>query len=437
MAKVSLVSLIFFLSINVIYSEPILKIPFKVESTSSFFPNQSDPVTNKYMSQMVSELSLGEPSQKLNCSLNLMSYHSLFLTHKIQNFELTSFYNKSQSSTYICKKELSEYSNEDFNKAETFSEKIQIFSSENRKIFNDNLNFLLIDDLAQDEQNEFYAPGQIGLKLDTHNVNSYPKNENFITQIKNKRITRNSIFTFEFNDEKNGNFIIGKDVYHNNNYLKLSIKSTEWSLNFDKIFYGKKEIEESDHAIIQTENGLIVGTIDYKDIIYKEFFSKQKNCYMNKTKMGYHLFNYFYCDEDFDETKMENLTFYFNIRRKDINFTFTGKDLFFIENGKKYFKIIFFTFPNYIWYFGRAFLQKYQLFFDTDRKIIYVKYNDDFSFISYFNDVDFWTILSLIAALLSIILYVIAYPKRNKRKRRKNEIDDEQNMNENNVELLN
>ena len=434
MSNILLVSLIFLLFVDLIYSEPILKIPFKTVTTSSFFTNHYEPITSKYMSQIVTEISIGEPSQKLNCSLKLLSYHSLFLSHKIKNIELTSFYNKNKSLTYICNNELTDYSNEDFDRAESFCEKIQFYSVENKKIFDENLNFLLIDDLAENEKNEFYSPCQIGLKLDSHNTIIYPENERFISQIKNKRLTRNSIFTFEFKDEERGDFIIGKDVYHNNNYLRLSIKNNEWTLNLNKIFFGEEEVETSAQAMIETENGLIVGTIDYQEIIEK-YFSKQEKCFKDKARMGYDTFNYFYCNLDFDESKMENLAFYLNIKRKDINFTFTSKDLFFVENGKKYFKIIFFSFPNYIWYFGREFLKKYQLFFDYERKIIYMKYNDDFSFISYFNDIDFWTVLSLIFACLSIVLYVIAYPKKYRKKRRKNEIYDEQKQDE--IELLN
>ena len=445
MSKIPMASLIILLTINIIYSEKIFKIPFKTDSTVSLFPDQANPIANKFMSQLVIELSIGNPEQKFNCALNLNSYHSLFLSHKIGDIDLTSFYNKDISSSYSCNENMTDYPNEDFSKAESFSDIVKIYSPENKPIFNEELNFLLIDDLAEDEENDFFAPGEIGLKLESYNNNEYPEDDRFVYQIKNKGYTRNCIFTFEFenngeNEKKdNGNFILGKDVYYNNNYLKINIKSKEWVLNFDKVLFGNKEVESPAQAIVETENGLIVGTVDYEDFI-KEFFGNQTNCYTKKAKMGYKMYNYYYCDEDFNEAKMENLTFYFDINRKEINFTFSGKELFFLENGKKYFKIIFFTFPNYFWYLGREFLKKYQLFFDTERKIIYVKYNNDFSFISYFNDVDFWTIISLVIAILSVIVFIIFYPKknkRNKRKKRKNELDDEKDKKQEKLELLN
>lgn len=295
MSKISMASLIIFLSINVIYSEKIFKIPFKIDSTASLFPNQSNPIANKFMSQIVIELSIGNPEQKFNCALNLNSYHSLFLSHKIQNIELSSFYNKSLSSSYSCNENMTDYPNEDFSKAESFSDIIKIYSPENKPIFNEKMNFLLIDDLAEDEENDFYAPGEIGLKIESYNNNEYPEDDRFIYQIKNKGYTRNCIFSFEFekngeNGNDNGNFVLGKDVYYNNNYLKINIKSKEWVLNFDKVLYGNNQVESPAQAIVETENGLIVGTVDYEDFI-KEVFSKQKNCYMKKAKMGYKMYN--------------------------------------------------------------------------------------------------------------------------------------------------
>ena len=168
MSKIPMASLIILLTINIIYSEKIFKIPFKTDSTVSLFPDQANPIANKFMSQLVIELSIGNPEQKFNCALNLNSYHSLFLSHKIGDIDLTSFYNKDISSSYSCNENMTDYPNEDFSKAESFSDIVKIYSPENKPIFNEELNFLLIDDLAEDEENDFYAPGEIGLKLESY-----------------------------------------------------------------------------------------------------------------------------------------------------------------------------------------------------------------------------------------------------------------------------
>ena len=139
--------------------------------------------------------------------------------------------------------------------------------------------------------------------------------------------------------------------------------------------------------------------------------------------MGYESYHYYYCDEDFDENKIDNLTFIFNLRRTDINFTFTGKELFFSEGGKKYFNIIFFSYPSYIWYFGREFIKKYQLYFDLERKVIYLKINNDFSFLK---KPFFWIILLLLLVFIGIvIIYIVCFSKKNKRSKKLNELDDD------------
>ena len=433
MSKIYLALLIIFFQINIISSDSKFKIPFKLFSTYHLFPNHTEPIhpiAKKCMSQIVIELSMGTPPQKLNCSLNLITFHSFFLSHRIPNINITSFYNKSLSSTYKCSKELEEYKNEDFDQAEIFSDNIQLFSDDGEKIFEDKFNFFLIDNLGENILNEFYTPGIIGLKLGVHNHIKYPKDLNFPYQIKSKDLSDNYIFSFEFNKKNNTNpeegyFVVGKELPEPSKMAKLSIRGNEWSINFGKIYYGNTEFEFEEQALIETEYGLTVGTVEYEEII-QEFFNKQKNCYLGKIKMGYESYNYFYCDEDFDETKMENLTFILSLHRTDINFTFTGKELFFTEEGKKYFKIIFFAYPNYIWYFGRDFLKKYRLYFDIEGKAIYIHYDRSFSFSSLIKKKYFWTIIFIV--LVIIIFYLISFLKKDKRKKRKNELDEELNQ---------
>lgn len=442
----SLLSLLLIIKvINLVISEKLFKIPFKLYSSLQFFPNQTkeyNPIKTKSMSQIVIELSIGNPPQKFNCSLNLMTFHSFFLSHKIPDIEITSFYKKSLSSTYNCSKELTNYTNEDFDKAEIFSDNIQLFSENSKKSLDGRFNFFLIDNLGENIPNEYYTSGIIGLKLGTHNNIKYPKDFNFPYQIKNKGLADNYIFYFEFNNnDKNesdnnyeGNLVIGKNVYNKNNFAKITIQNTEWSINFDRIYSGNIEVESEQQALFETEYELTVGSIVYEDIV-KEVFIKEK-CNMNKMKMGYESYHYYYCDEDFDENKIDNLTFIPNLKKTNINFTFTGKELFFTEGGKKYFKILFFSYPYYIWYFGRDFLKKYKLYFDIETKSIYVKYEQDFSFISLFKNIYFLITLFIVLFIICLILYFKFFSKKDKRKKRKNELEDDKLVEKENLEEL-
>ena len=52
--------------INAITLQKILKIPFIAHHTSYLFKNKPDIILNKYMTELVIELSIGTPPQKLN-----------------------------------------------------------------------------------------------------------------------------------------------------------------------------------------------------------------------------------------------------------------------------------------------------------------------------------------------------------------------------------
>ena len=99
MEKNIFIILFLLITFNQTKNKNITKIPFKYYPTNIFFLNQTHPLTSKYMSQIVIEIEIGTPSKKYNLSLNLNSFHSLFLSHKIPGIELTDFYNKSLSST--------------------------------------------------------------------------------------------------------------------------------------------------------------------------------------------------------------------------------------------------------------------------------------------------------------------------------------------------
>ena len=480
--------------INVIYSKKVFKIPFKFNSISSYFPNQSHPVTNRFMSQLFIELLIGSPPQKLNCSLILNSFYSLFLSHELPDIKLSSYYNKTLSYTYNLETIEQYYWDEDFDKAEIFTDNIKLFSFDDKNIIlNETFTFLLIDGLGFRRPNEFYASGLIGLRLRKMDDNMQVNENRFLYQIKKYGLADTETFFFDFNEnDENGYFVIGEDLFNDNNYLKIYAGSLfmpklglEWSFNFDNIYYGNHKIEYSKDALIKTENELTVGPGEYEEIV-DEFFKNENKCNLNYTKMGYATFKYYSCETDFDENKMEDLIFELN----SINYKFIlkGTDLFYIEKGKKYFKIIFLIQKQPYWHLGRHFLHKYHLRFDTDRKMIYIplnnedkkdnsdnndntdnnneknntndnsndnpndnsnsnsnddtnkkdnesnknntnnnnidKENDNQN--SLFKQTYFWIIIILVIFIIGLILFIIIYLAKYPRKKRANELDDDE-----------
>ena len=437
-----LLSLIFF---NQIINSNILKIPFKYYPTNIFFPNQTHPLASKYMSQIVIELQIGTPPEKFNLSLNLNSFHSLFLGQKLPGIELNKYYNKSLSSTFNCTKDKKYYYKEDFDEAEVFND--IIYFPEKEKNFNFNFNFLLIYGLGYDIPNEFYTPGMIGLRLKNENNLLHEDKNRFLYQLRKYHLVQTEVFYFDFNNNKNnddnGYFVIGENLFYDDEnflkikcgYLYMPTLLTEWAFNFDKVSYGKTEIKKSLDALIKTENGLTVGPTDYEEII-KEFFINSTKCYSNKTKMGYATFRYYYCEKDFNENTMDDLIF--ELKTINYSFVFHGNDLFFEENNIKYFKILFLFFSkNYYWYLGRDFLKKYKLRFDTDRKLIYIPLKNDNNEIDdinkeikikekkFFENEIFFIMLGLIILTIGLVIFIVFYLKKYPRKKRMNEIEDD------------
>ena len=201
--------------INEIYSKKIFKIPFKYTSISNYFPNQSHPVTNRFMSQLFIELLIGSPPQKLNCSLILNSFYSLFLSHELPNINLSSYYNKTLSYTYNLETQEQYYWDEDFDKAELFTDNIKLFSYDNKNmILNETFTFLLIDGLGFRKINEFYASGLIGLRLRKADDIKQINENRFLYQIKKYGLADTETFYFDFNEnDENGYFVIGEDLF--------------------------------------------------------------------------------------------------------------------------------------------------------------------------------------------------------------------------------
>ena len=364
MKKIFLFIFLIFILISIINTEKILKIPFKLYSTIHYFKDNPDIISKKYMSQLVIELSIGTPFQKFNVSLDLNdNFYSCFLGSNLNNINFSSLYNKSTSSTYKCEKEKTYYPSEIFNKAEVFSDNINFLS--NHEVIEKKFRFLLIENLYKN----IYAPGLIGLAL--KNDNRQINENSFLYQLKKYDLINTEIFYFHFSEVEGGNLIIGENIFNNENYLKIKVgyisqisSKLLWSFNFDSIYYGNSQNLGKGDAVLGLGYGLTIGTSNYERIIH-QFFSKE-NCFINSTNGGNVDFKYYWCEKENPiEEKIQNLTF--ELKSVNYNFTFSGNDLFFEDNNKKYFKILFlFNTNQQYWYLGHDFLIKYKI----DRKSV-------------------------------------------------------------------
>ena len=162
----------------------------------------------------------------------------------------------------------------------------------------------------------------------------------------------------------------------------------------------------------------------YKNIIDNEFFNeeiKNENCFI---KLVNGVYFYYYCNvKKTDFSKMKSLKMY----NKEMNYTFefTHQDLFYEENGFKYFLIRFYnrTSKDGVWFLGKPFFKKFQLTFNMDLKTIGfykpVLKHDNYNNINTFLIIIFGTLIT------SLLIYIIMYKLRKPRKLRANELNDE------------
>jgi hypothetical protein len=268
-------------------------------------------------------------------------------------------------------------------------------------------------------------------------------NVNFLIQIKNKQNINSNIYTLYFYKKNNffdfkGEFIIGKymheiDKKFNEKYLKqkqagYSLNTVEWIFDFDEVYFGNSILKYSENAKINIEKGMFIGTENFYYLIKNEFFNLNKN---NCFEVFYNENNFssFICDLNVNFSNFKELKF--KIKSENFLFIFTYKDLFAKFKNKYYFLIEFnhIKYKDYSgWILGKIFLQKYQITFNQDSKMIYWYegyVNFDNNNINKINKVNI--VLNIFFILIIIIMAFIIYKiiKNLPRKKRINELDSE------------
>ena len=404
--------------------ENTLTIPFFSYLNSNRF-NSSDQLLNILISPLITQISIGSENQKINISLNINSYFTYLIDSKIcKNYFFTCFI-KENSKTLINQTFINIFLYEDFYQALKGIDSIKI----NDNYFR-NFNFLIVNQIDEKKEKQILNSGTIGFKIKNTIERQEINGITFLYQLKKRKIISNEIFHFDFtNKEKNeGNLILGKNNFDKEKYyilktgiIELITNQIEWSFNFDNVYFNNSNLKNK-NAIINNNIEFIIGTYDYRKKIEQEFFKPEKNCFFNIINTTFSTFHYFYCDKSVDIKKFKQLIFH--LKEIQFNFTFNPEDLFQEINGKNIFKIVFYPYYNLLWVFGRMFLKKYNLYFDREKKLIYIEkenYNKKFFFHSFI----FWIIFFLILFILILGFYIFFYLKKYPRKLRANELEDE------------
>ena len=329
---------------------------------------------NLFKNDIITFFEIGNQKQKIPISIKLQNYY--FYIYSSPSNPKYKFFALNQQKSFL---QINNSPNLLYNENDNntfFSSDIISFSN----IKNNKFNFLLIKNFSE---SDFYKSGILGL-----NIKGNKSNEelNFINQLKEKNLISSYSFSIKYKNEKEGDLIIGKrpDEYDNKyqidnlHKIKVPIYKNEfdWGLNFDKIEYGDLDIYNLDtkFAIFEIELGIIVGTVDYKFAIEKNFYNKyikEKKCFVGRIQ-GDEIkvtgFKYYYCNEDVNISEMKNLSFF--SKELNYNFSLSYKDLFYNFNGKNYYLVIFPWFMGIKWRLGLPFFKKFNFVFDSDKKVI-------------------------------------------------------------------
>ena len=450
----------------------IISIPFKLNISNISKSYNSTDFYSFYLNRSIFlEMNIGTPNKTINATLNLKSSCFYFLNDHLN----TNNYYPIKSSSFKLNGQSNIYT--DLRNANDI-----IYFQDIKR--NQKLSFLLMNDTDLNIINNNYIP-IIGLD-DPYVI--YGRSficpcPNIFHDLKQAKLIKKKIWTIKYNSKLNGEFIIGGDLseydgekYHDELYTKACY-DLQYSIIFDSIYTVNKldnrikyindnnSNKKNRKAFININSGVIIGTRDYKNYIDSNFFNnliKRKICQFDCVN-DYLIYS---CNIEFKggASQENHKTNYFsefpalifNSKKLENNFIFNNEDLFEQILDKYYFLIIF---KNNMkanskdsWYLGEPFYRKYTFSIDLDSRTIgfYLEQEGNFRQINNIksnNKIDKKNLDNMnknnnnknnmnnnilkylkeiiIIIVIAFIAYYIGVTIREKRKKRANELKDE------------
>ena len=403
-----------------------IKLPFKntrnISSLSNFEPLD---IIYEYLleTDIIVDLKVGINPQIIPMSLSLQ-YKYIYITSNNLYFGI---YDKDKSYTFKTNEEspLPDFS---YFKKGIFCNESFIFNSEKAEIKVHNIPFILITEMANENE---YRKGLIGLQ-----IASYKQEDTFIYQLKNKKLINNYYHYLKFTKEDEGYFIIGNQPheYDSSKYTSANLRQVNtkeisqiWELNIFNIKYGEAEFGPKNY-FLDFSFGMISVGVNIKNEFYNDFFKERivnGLCDENRYK------DYFFysCINDDKKVKYKELKeFHFLHHELEYDFVFNYNDLFINYNNRNYF-LITYKINSMTTIFGKPFFKKYTIVFNPDNKQIghYIKEEQILSEKKEEKNKLKIILFIIIILVLIIIMLFLGYflNKIIRRKKRKNEIDEE------------
>ena len=384
-------------------------IPFKIinQDITNNYLDPSILMKNWNNTQIYSELLIGRPPQKIGV-LFFSNIYELNLFENMCDIS-TSFYSKTQSSTYNFIKNIKYTYNKVLN-CSIINESIYLYTDESQTnqitfegfniIYSDNKKEDYKDNIYDNMEYEYHPNTCLNIGFRAMQSISFGYDLNFVNQIKHFKkngvsIIKDYDFTFKYTSDNEGFLIIGekphqfdKNNYHEEQFLSTGSKNnkftSDWFLELDNIYYSGIRIKDnsiynssfySDSSVRFDLNlGLIEGTKNYESNIKKDFFDyliDKQICFVKEVDNDY---RFYYCDKKSSISYIEKYfpILYFCIKQYGLCFSFDYKDLFKEKDDKLYFLIYFNLKNNYSTRFsiGQILIKKYVLTFNYDTKMV-------------------------------------------------------------------
>ena len=454
--KFFLISIFIILILKIYICDEVKGHKFVIANISTKYPEEGEQ--NYFYDHYIDnylflKIKLGSNEQNIEMKFELNNYETYIVKEDFVNkTEFTPFYTNTSTTFKTLKRFYSQKS--EFTTALLSNDSLVVNNGkEDIKI--NNFYFAYLD------QAWIKYPGSIGFNL-LSGV-SYPEESmNFIDQLKNNSIISGYSLTIKFDNNYQGQLIIGPDMedilpYEIDKATRHSVyvekpsynNDGKWILKFDKVLVGTSELLYSKETILNLKYDFIISTDEYTEFIFKNFFSSffgSNQC----TKEKNNLFQYYYgvkCNKNVNIKNFPDLKFNIATKSEQFSLVLDYDDLFEEVGEYKYFKIILTNKTtetstiNNEWILGKYFFKKYLVTFNKDRNNINIyvtekqkKEEESDNSNSNLNEISnyekwLWILVVVLLIMAGVIAYLlikcIKQGKIIKKKSRLNILDDE------------
>ena len=401
-----------------------IKFHFKINNNISI-SNSSEYIKNILNIDLITELKVGTPIQKLNCNIQSQQF-----IYYISDENDTRIYNSSNSSTFDNKSSsIIQFMEGPIEKALIANETYNFDLISKLNIFVDKFIIILSKEHKFDKEIKSCSIG-----VGNRDFLSIDNKRNLIFNLYDKKLIENISFYFNFNGMNKNELVIGgnphileKEKFQNHTFKiikSIEKRNSKWYTQFN-ISLGKNNISQHhfDTSFNPNLNGIICPSGFFQRKINDSIFSKfilEKKC-IEDLYLNYYVF--YHCDKDtkLNFESLENIFF----ENKELNYTFEieHKKLFEEYNNRLYYLVIFGGETIIEWTLGKPFLENYTTVFTFD-KIESYNQNNTIGFEIPFNISNnnksyvFWIVLGILLFLIIsiIIINCIIYTKNKNKK---------------------